>query len=50
MNASQAENLAARHANVQSEVYADAGHALFIDDGARFNAELRTFLQMRVHP
>ncbi len=46
----QAENLAARHADVQSDVYTDAGHALFIDDGARFNAELRTFLQMRVHP
>jgi len=46
----QAENLAARHADVQSDIYADAGHALFIDDGDRFNRELRTFLQMRVHP
>jgi microsomal epoxide hydrolase len=46
----QAENLAARHADVQADIYADAGHALFIDDDGRFNAELRTFLQQRVHP
>ena len=46
----QAENLAARHANVQTDIYADAGHALFIDDGDRFNSEMRVFLQQRVHP
>jgi microsomal epoxide hydrolase len=44
----QAENLAARHADVQSDVYSDAGHALFIDDGNRFNAELLNFLQAKV--
>jgi microsomal epoxide hydrolase len=46
----QAENLAARHADVQSDVYTDAGHALFIDDGNRFNAELLHFLQTKVRP
>jgi microsomal epoxide hydrolase len=46
----QAANLAARHADVQSDVYTDAGHALFIDDGNRFNAELLNFLQTRVKP
>ena len=46
----QAENLASRHANVQSDIYAESGHALFIDEGNRFDAELRVFLQQRVHP
>ena len=46
----QAENLAARHADVQSDVYTNAGHALFIDDGNRFNAELVNFLQTKVRP
>lgn len=44
----QAENLAARHADVQADVYAQAGHALFIDEGNRFDAEMLTFLQTRV--
>ncbi len=44
----QAENLAARHADVQADIYSDAGHALFIDDGNRFNAELMTFLQQHL--
>ena len=43
--AGQAENLQARHAAVQSDVYADAGHALFIDDGNRFNNEMLVFLR-----
>lgn len=46
----QAENLAARHPDVQSDIYADAGHALFIDDGARFNAEMLDFIRNRVRP
>ena len=48
--AGQAANLAARHPDVQSDVYADAGHALFIDDGTRFNAELLNFMQTKVRP
>ena len=46
--AGQAENLQARHPGVQTDIYADAGHALFIDDGDRFNAEMLGFLQSQV--
>ncbi len=46
--AGQAENLQARHPGVQADIYADAGHALFIDDGNRFNAEMAAFLQTQV--
>jgi non-heme chloroperoxidase len=46
----QAENLAARHPDVQSDVYADAGHALFIDDGDRFDSEMLNFIRTRVTP
>jgi non-heme chloroperoxidase len=47
--AGQAMNLAARHPDVQADIYADAGHALFVDDGRRFNAEMLGFLQRTVH-
>ena len=46
--AGQAENLAIRHPGVQSDIYTDAGHALFVDDGDRFNAELLDFLKRTV--
>ena len=46
----QADNLRMNHADVQSDVYADAGHALFIDDADRFDAEMQAFLQRRVRP
>ena len=46
--AGQAINLQAHHADVQSDVYTDAGHALFIDDADRFDTELQAFLQSRV--
>ena len=45
----QAENLQARHPGVQSDVYQTAGHALFIDEGNRFNAEMAAFLQAQIH-
>ena len=48
--AGQAENLAARHPDVQADIYADAGHALFIDEGDRFNREMLQFVQSRVPP
>jgi microsomal epoxide hydrolase len=48
--AGQAENLALRHADVRSDIYSDAGHALFIDDGDRFNAEMLDFLRTQVRP
>jgi microsomal epoxide hydrolase len=44
----QAENLQMRHPGVKSDIYTDAGHALFIDDGNRFNAEMLDFLQTQV--
>ena len=46
--AGQAENLQARHPGVQSDIYAGAGHALFIDEGDRFNAEMLGFLRSQV--
>ena len=46
--AGQAGNLQARHAGVQTDIFADAGHALFIDDGDRFDAEMLQFLQDQV--
>ncbi len=46
----QAENLAARHAGVMTDVYEDAGHALFVDDGDRFNTEMLTFIRTMVLP
>lgn len=48
--AGQAGNLEARHPGVMSDIYSDAGHALFIDDSGRFNAELLGFLKDQVHP
>ncbi len=46
----QAENLQNRHPGVQADVYADAGHALFIDDSDRFNAEMLNFIRTEVRP
>ncbi len=48
--AGQAENLQLRHPEVRSDVYTDAGHALFIDDGDRFNAEMLDFIRTAVRP
>ena len=48
--AAQAENLTAHHPDVLSDIYTDSGHALFIDDGARFNSELLQFLRTQVPP
>ena len=46
----QAGNLQARHANVQADIYYDAGHALFVDDGDRFNNEMLVFIRDTVRP
>ncbi len=43
--AGQAGNLATRHSDVRADIYADAGHALFVDDSDRFNAELLDFMR-----
>jgi non-heme chloroperoxidase len=46
--AGQAGNLAAHDPQAESVIFADAGHALFIDDAQRFNAALATFLRQKV--
>lgn len=48
--AGQAQNLQLRHPGVRSNIYTDAGHALFIDDGNRFNAEMLDFILTSVRP
>jgi non-heme chloroperoxidase len=46
--AGQAGNLARNDPQAESVIFADAGHALFIDDAQRFNAVLANFLRQRV--
>jgi microsomal epoxide hydrolase len=46
--AAQAANLAAEDPAAETEVFRDAGHALFVDDAARFDAALSDFIQRRV--
>lgn len=46
--AGQAENLARHDSAAESIIFADAGHALFVDDAQRFNAVLTDFLRQRV--
>ena len=46
--AAQAANLAADSPTAEARVFADAGHALFIDDAARFDAVLADFVARRV--
>ncbi len=36
--------------NTEMEVFSDAGHALFVDDAARFNSVTDEFLRRRVWP
>ena len=48
--AEQAANLAHNRPGTQIAVFADAGHALFVDDAARFNALLAGFLARTVWP
>lgn len=44
----QAENLKQRRPGAWTEVFENAGHALFVDEAARFNALLAEFLTMEV--
>ena len=41
----QAELVAARHAAAEADIYEEAGHALFVDEAARFNASLDRFMR-----
>lgn len=46
----QAANLARNRPGTQIAVFGDAGHALFVDDAARFNALLASFISRTVWP
>jgi non-heme chloroperoxidase len=46
----QAENLQSKRPNTETALFADAGHALFVDDAARFNALLASFVHRRIWP
>ena len=46
----QAANLARNRPGTQIAVFGDAGHALFVDDAARFNALLTNFITGTVWP
>jgi non-heme chloroperoxidase len=48
--AGQAANLAAHHKDAETVVVKNLGHALFVDDAARFDALLRDFFARRVWP
>ena len=48
--AAQAANLERNRPNTEIAVFANAGHALFIDDAARFNALMSSFMQEMVWP
>jgi non-heme chloroperoxidase len=44
----QGENLMRNRPHTEMEVFTDAGHALFVDDAARFNSVTEDFLKRRV--
>lgn len=46
----QGENLMRNRPDTEMDVFADAGHALFVDDAARFNDVTEHFLQRYVWP
>ncbi len=46
----QGENLVRKRPETEVEVFKDAGHALFVDDAARFNSVTQGFLQHHVWP
>jgi len=48
--AEQAANLGARHPTAETALFAEAGHALFVDEPARFNELLQDFITRRVWP
>lgn len=46
----QAANLKMHRANTETAMFANAGHALFIDDAARFDALVGNFIERRIWP
>ncbi len=48
--AGQAANFQRNHPGAETAVFADAGHALFVDDAARFDTLLVSFIRRRIWP
>ncbi len=48
--AAQAANLQRNRPDTETAVFRDAGHALFVDDAARFNALMQDFIHRHVWP
>ena len=48
--AAQAANLRRNRPDTETAVFRDAGHALFVDDAARFNALMQDFIRRHVWP
>lgn len=46
----QAANLARHRAGTEIEIFQNSGHALFVDDPARFNAVVESFVRRRIWP
>ena len=46
----QAENLQRNRPDTETAVFSDAGHALFVDDAARFNVLMQDFIRRHVWP
>jgi microsomal epoxide hydrolase len=46
----QGQNLVRNRPNTEMEVFTDAGHALFVDDAARFNSVTEAFVRRRIWP
>jgi len=48
--AAQAANLQRNRPDTETAVFSDVGHALFVDDAARFNALMQDFIRRHVWP
>ena len=48
--AAQAANLAIHHPMAETALFAEAGHALFVDEAARFNTLMDGFIRRRIWP
>ena len=48
--AGQSANLVAHHPGAESVLFADAGHALFIDEADRFDTVMQDFIRRRIWP
>ena len=48
--AGQAGNLQRNRPDTETAVFSDAGHALFVDDAARFDTLMQDFIQRHVWP